>query len=168
MATFPLSRPDLFPVGTTVKAFPRSNWLHHQLPPSGAAPGSETNSQVVPASGSITFTGLADDTPYYAGASVGGTWRYVGFRTAPAPTETASATVFTPAGSIAATDVQAAIQEAATEAVAEATRTASTLGVVAHGATAGTARPTGYAAVLWVGSVTPTNASNGDVWVDTT
>lgn len=41
------------------------------------------------------------------------------------------------------------------------------VGYVKHGATAGTARPSGYAVVLWEGSVTPTNASNDDLWIDT-
>ena len=38
--------------------------------------------------------------------------------------------------------------------------------VVAHGATAGTARPTGADAVYWVGSVEPTNAQDHDLWYD--
>jgi len=41
-------------------------------------------------------------------------------------------------------------------------------GHVAHGATAGTARATGFTSVEWVGSVEPTNAENGDTWIDTT
>lgn len=40
-------------------------------------------------------------------------------------------------------------------------------GVVEHGATAGTARPSGYANVTWIGSVSPDNAENGDVWIST-
>ena len=40
-------------------------------------------------------------------------------------------------------------------------------GHIAHGATASTARPTGFTSVEWVGSVEPTNAVNGDTWVDT-
>ncbi len=50
----------------------------------------------------------------------------------------------------------------------EDVRTASGKGYVNHGATAGTARPTGYASVEWVGSVSPTNAVDGDTWVNTT
>lgn len=46
--------------------------------------------------------------------------------------------------------------------------TASGLGYMNHGVTAGATRPTGWAAVLWVGSVSPTNAVDGDVWIDTT
>lgn len=40
-------------------------------------------------------------------------------------------------------------------------------GVVQHGATAGTARPTAFAFIEWVGSVEPTNAIDGDTWIDT-
>ena len=42
------------------------------------------------------------------------------------------------------------------------------LGVVVHGATAGTSRPTGYAQIMWIGSVEPTNATDNDTWIDTT
>jgi hypothetical protein len=49
----------------------------------------------------------------------------------------------------------------------EITRAASTKGYVNHGATAGTARPTGYASIEWYGSVTPSNAVIGDTWVNT-
>ncbi len=50
----------------------------------------------------------------------------------------------------------------------ETTRSASSKGFVNHGATAGTARPTGYASIEWIGSVEPTNAVDGDTWVNTT
>lgn len=39
--------------------------------------------------------------------------------------------------------------------------------VVNHGTTGTTARPTGVGAVYWIGSVTPTNAVDGDLWNDT-
>lgn len=42
------------------------------------------------------------------------------------------------------------------------------MGYVNHGATADTDRPVGYAAVLWIGTVEPTNAIDGDVWIDVT
>jgi len=45
---------------------------------------------------------------------------------------------------------------------------AETVTFVNHGATAGTARPTGFDTVMWLGSVEPTNAVNDDFWVDTT
>lgn len=40
-------------------------------------------------------------------------------------------------------------------------------GFVNHGAVAGTARPSGFASIEWYGSVAPSNAINGDTWVDT-
>jgi len=44
----------------------------------------------------------------------------------------------------------------------------NTMGTVVHGSTASTARPSGYTVVTWIGSVEPTNATNNDVWIDTT
>jgi len=44
---------------------------------------------------------------------------------------------------------------------------ASGMGTVIHGATAGTTRPSGYAAIHWIGTVTPSNAVDGDIWTDT-
>lgn len=41
-------------------------------------------------------------------------------------------------------------------------------GFVEHGAVAGTARPAGFASIEWIGSVEPTNAIDGDTWIDTT
>lgn len=46
--------------------------------------------------------------------------------------------------------------------------TANGLGIVVHGGTAGTVRPTGFARILWIGTVTPTNATDNDLWIDTT
>lgn len=42
-----------------------------------------------------------------------------------------------------------------------------TMGVVIHGSDAAVARPTGYGAIHWVGSVEPTYAIDNDVWTDT-
>lgn len=44
---------------------------------------------------------------------------------------------------------------------------ATSKGYVNHGAVAGTVRPSGYPSVEWVGSVEPTNAIDGDTWIDT-
>ena len=44
---------------------------------------------------------------------------------------------------------------------------ASAKGFINHGATAGTTRPSGYVSVEWTGSVEPTNAIDGDTWIDT-
>ena len=41
-------------------------------------------------------------------------------------------------------------------------------GVINHGGTAGTGRPTGFDSVEWIGTVEPTNAANDDTWIDTT
>lgn len=51
--------------------------------------------------------------------------------------------------------------------VDNSTISASGKGVVVHGATASTARPTGYASIEWIGSVEPTNATNDDTWINT-
>ena len=41
-------------------------------------------------------------------------------------------------------------------------------GTVVHGAVAGTARPSGFLSIEWIGSVEPSNAIDGDTWIDTT
>jgi hypothetical protein len=41
------------------------------------------------------------------------------------------------------------------------------MGVIVHGATAGTARPADYDVVTWIGSVEPTNAIDNDIWINT-
>jgi hypothetical protein len=46
--------------------------------------------------------------------------------------------------------------------------TANAMGTVVHGSTAGTARPSGYHVITWIGSVEPTNSINNDIWYDTT
>jgi hypothetical protein len=57
------------------------------------------------------------------------------------------------------------IEPADIGAVAASVIAASGLGVVNHGATAATARPSGYEAVVWVGSVEPDNWVAGDIGV---
>lgn len=41
-------------------------------------------------------------------------------------------------------------------------------GFINHGATASTARPTGFASIEWYGSTEPENAHLGDTWIETT
>lgn len=41
---------------------------------------------------------------------------------------------------------------------------ANGMGVCVHGTTAGTARPTGFASITWIGTVAPTNATANDIW----
>lgn len=79
-----------FPAGTTVKAYPESNWPAGKLPPSGAPLGSKTAEATVAASGDIALTGLTTGQTYWATAEVAGGWRYVRLVAAAAPLSTAS------------------------------------------------------------------------------
>jgi hypothetical protein len=80
---FILNNQQVFPVGTTVKAYLRTNWpLPLSQPPEGAPLGAVTAEAVVDASGNLALEGLASETRYEAVAEVGGKWRYVAFRTA--------------------------------------------------------------------------------------
>ena len=45
------------------------------------------------------------------------------------------------------------------------TAVSGAMGVVVHGAVATTTRPTAYAVVTWIGSVSPTNAATNDIWM---
>jgi hypothetical protein len=83
---------------------------------------------------------------------------------------TPSITATIVAGSIDESKLDASVNaslDLADTAVQPATLSASGLGYVNHGATASTARPSGWAAVAWIGSVEPTNATNGDIWFPT-
>lgn len=75
MASFTLERPQVFPEGTTVKAYAASNWPD----PSSAAGGPKGASVAEGSisSGKVTFEGLAEDIPYFAVAEVGGSYRYI-------------------------------------------------------------------------------------------
>lgn len=75
MATIAISRLDLFPEGTVLGAYPRSNWLTDD-PPSGAPVGAATEEATVEG-GAATFSELAADTGYLITAEVGGSYRYV-------------------------------------------------------------------------------------------
>lgn len=112
-----LTSGDRFPAGVSVSAFPVSNWGQAQLPPAGAPVGASVATAVVGADGSLALTGLAEDSRFVAYALVGGQHRYVAFSTLrPRATGAAVTTTFEPAGTIAASDVQAAIEEVAVEA----------------------------------------------------
>ncbi len=68
---------------------------------------------------------------------------------------------------ISAAHVEGAIDELATEKQDASVISGNGKGFVNHGATAGTARPSGFASIEWIGSVEPSNAVNGDTWVNT-
>ena len=78
MAGFTLTRPDVFPEGTEVGAYPASNWPTPGIP-SGKPVGAATVTKKVE-EGSAAFTGLTNDTAYWAVAEVAEeVWVYVGF-----------------------------------------------------------------------------------------
>lgn len=64
-------------------------------------------------------------------------------------------------------EANADVTDAVNVAAAGASMESDTVTFVKHGATAGTTRPTGFAVVIWLGSVEPTNAVDDDIWVDT-
>ena len=51
---------------------------------------------------------------------------------------------------------------------ADVAMAANAMGSINHGATADTARPTGYYSITWIGTVSPDNATNNDIWIDVT
>jgi hypothetical protein len=66
---------DVFPVGTTVGAYPRSNWpsvLNGGSFGSAAPPGAATATGVVASAGTLSITGLAYGTRYVLSADIGG------------------------------------------------------------------------------------------------
>lgn len=85
MPDFVLSRPDVFPSGTTVRAYPTSNWAFANLPPSGSPPGDPASEEAATATG-VTFEDI-DAGSYYAHAEVTeDVHRYLAF-SVPAPAE---------------------------------------------------------------------------------
>jgi hypothetical protein len=91
---------DRFPVGTSVGAYPQSQWQQWQLPPSGAPQGSAAATATVASDGTATINGLADNTRYFAGAQVAGVWTYIKFRTPPAATSTGGGSAVVNAGNL--------------------------------------------------------------------
>jgi len=84
VAQRPLAHDDRFPVGQTVQVYLAAPY--GDLPPSGVPGGTLITSAVVAANGNVTFTGLLDNTSYYAYAQVSGVNIYVRFRTTPSAT----------------------------------------------------------------------------------
>lgn len=78
MATFTLARNDRFPNGTSVAAYPDSNWLN-SVPKTDAAPVGSSAATATMSGGTATFTGLTQGAHYQAYALVNSEHRYVGF-----------------------------------------------------------------------------------------
>jgi hypothetical protein len=74
LANFTLTKPELFPDGTEVAAYPAKEQSLNGNGPVGTATSSGTI-----ASGSVTFTDLTVEEPYFAYGLVGSEWRRVGF-----------------------------------------------------------------------------------------
>lgn len=73
---------QVFPAGTTVKAYLRTNWAKSEIPPSGAPKGAAVAEAVVADDGSYTFAGLTEKLNYFAAGEVAGVYKYVRFRAA--------------------------------------------------------------------------------------
>lgn len=81
MASFTLTAAQIFPNGTSVGAYPVTNWARPR-DFSGAPLGSATDTQTMTSS-TLTFTGLTAATDYQAVADLGGgNYRYVRFTAA--------------------------------------------------------------------------------------
>lgn len=132
MASVTLNVSDRHAPGVTVGAYPRSNWTQGELPPTGAAVGSATTTAVVSATGTLTFTGLADATGYYAARSTG-VGGYVSFSTPKLSGTFATSADVSTAVSTHEADTTAVHGIADTSAVALKTETVNT--VAATGAT---------------------------------
>lgn len=66
-----------FPEGTTVKAYPVTNWPNSGQP--SGAPIGASSAEAAVTGGAAAFTGLVAGTEYWAAAQVGGRYRYVRF-----------------------------------------------------------------------------------------
>lgn len=75
--SFTLTDSPIFHEGTTVKAYPTTNWPTPGQP-SGAPIGSASAEGTI-SGGSVTFSGLEKGKKYWAVAEVGGVYRYVKF-----------------------------------------------------------------------------------------
>lgn len=108
-----------FPAGTSVGAYPKSNWPASTYWPSGAAVGSATATATVGADSTLALTGLTDGTDYFLHGLVGSEHRYVSF------SARSSSAVPTAADITTAVDAEAAARAAADTVVAANARTAS-------------------------------------------
>jgi hypothetical protein len=80
MASITLDVSGVFPSGTTVGAYARSDWPTATRPTWGTAPPGTAVTTAVVSGSTLVFTGLAEDTSYAAGAQVSSSWRFMLFR----------------------------------------------------------------------------------------
>lgn len=138
MANYTVAKPEIFPEGVDVGAYAATDWRPDQLPPEGPPLGTAVDEATV-TNGEAALTGL-DAGGYYLGADLGDdNWRYayiaIGHDVAEGhgasdaelaaavaahvddstAAHAASAIANTPAGAIAATNVQTALNELDTE-----------------------------------------------------
>ena len=161
-----------FPVGTTVGCYPDSGLGGDAGEPSGGVIAEEA----VAPDGSLSYTDLDYQTNYVCYAPVESQARYLRFTTDAAPVPT-TGDINPPDGIEVGESIEWDGEEFVRADFAEdsdllgkqdeAVIIANGLGIVEHGSTAETPRPDGFAVIQWVGSVTPTNAADGDLWVDT-
>lgn len=123
----------------------------------GQSPAATIDSQVADSDGGLTFDGLTPGLSYIAISGA----RRASFTLPDLAGEYRSQGVREPDATIIANLVLGADESAAL-------LLANGKGFCLHGAVAGTARPSGFASIEWVGTVEPSNAVNGDTWIDTT
>lgn len=78
MADFELTRVDRYPNGTSVSAYPESNWPAGVVETDAAPLGAASDTQTMTNS-TLTFTGLTKGERYVARAEIGGQDRYLAF-----------------------------------------------------------------------------------------
>lgn len=83
MSTFRLTASPVFPQGTTVGAYLVRTFAGGPPQPGDAPRAVTVATAVVDGFGFAELTGLVAGTPYYAGAQVAGTWRWINFSTPP-------------------------------------------------------------------------------------
>lgn len=164
---------NTFPIGTTVSLY------EGKIDNSGVPQpvGAVVSTAVVDAAENLAFANVTpEQDSYWAAAKIGGVWKLRqatvdfaggssgsggGGGLSEAAVESIAAGVA--AGQVAAEKV---LRETADgELVSKSERSSSAMGTVYHGASGGTARPTGYAFITWIGTAEPTHAAEHDIWI---
>lgn len=124
MAELTVTPSQVYPAGTVLGAYAVAPFTGPRPPQPGQAPPVGTTpaaTATVNPHGEATFSALEANTPYYVGAEVAGTWRWVTVRTAPVPEASALPSEVAALQSRIATDEAAAAANASSlgQAVAE-------------------------------------------------